>query len=65
MKPTLPLIGKDIDEAYMEMVKGLSVYPDACETQHDLKIVYTPIHGTGITIVPNVLGALVLIMFTW
>ncbi len=49
------LIGKEIDEKYMEMVKGLSVYPEVCVAQHDLKIVYTPIHGTGITIVPQVL----------
>ncbi len=37
------------------MVKGLSVYPDVIKKQHDLKIVYTPIHGTGITLVPQVL----------
>ena len=52
----ITLIGKDIDEAYMTMVKGLSVYPDICTAQHDLKIVYTPIHGSGITLVPQVLA---------
>jgi phosphoglucomutase len=36
-------------------VKGLSVYPDVIAAQKDLKIVYTPIHGTGITLVPQVL----------
>ena len=51
------IIGKDIDEAYLEMVKGLSVNPDACTRQHDLKIVYTPIHGTGIMLVPKALAA--------
>ncbi len=51
----ITLIGKDMDHAYMEMVKGLSVYPDVIAKQHDLKIVYTPIHGTGITLVPEVL----------
>ncbi len=51
------LIGKDIDEAYLKMVKGLSVNPDACIKQHDLKIVYTPIHGTGIMLVPKALAA--------
>ncbi|MDB5211344.1 MAG: phospho-sugar mutase, partial [Sediminibacterium sp.] len=51
----ITLLGKDMDNAYMEMVKGLSVYPDVIEKQHDLKIVYTPIHGTGITLVPEVL----------
>src|SRR4029079_3626308 len=51
----ITLIGKDIDEAYMNMVKGLSVYPDVCAAQSNLKIVYTPIHGSGITLVPEVL----------
>ena len=48
-------IGIDIDNAYMDMVKGLSVYPEVIEQQKDLKIVYTPIHGTGIKLVPDVL----------
>lgn len=51
----ITIIGKDIDEAYIKMVKSLSVYPDVIAKQHDLKIVYTPIHGTGITLVPKVL----------
>lgn len=51
----ITLIGKDMDNAYMNMVKELSVYPDVIAQQHDLKIVYTPIHGTGITLVPEVL----------
>jgi phosphoglucomutase len=51
----ITLIGKEVDEAYIEMVKGLSVYPDVIAKQHDLKIVYTPIHGTGIMLVPEVL----------
>lgn len=49
------LIGRDIDEAYWQMAKSLSVYPDIIARQHDLKIVYTPIHGTGITLVPELL----------
>jgi phosphoglucomutase len=52
----ITIIGKDIDDKYIEMVKGLSIYPDVCKAQHDLKIVYTPIHGTGIIIVPQVLA---------
>ncbi|MBZ4192354.1 phospho-sugar mutase [Niabella beijingensis] len=51
----ITIIGKEIDEQYIEMVKGLSVFPDVIEKQQDLKIVYTPIHGTGITLVPQVL----------
>ena len=38
------------------MVKGLSIYPGICKAQHDLKIVYTPIHGTGIMLVPAALN---------
>ena len=51
----ITIIGKDMDNAYMDMVKSLSVYPDVIASEHDLKIVYTPIHGTGITLVPEVL----------
>jgi len=51
----IAILGKDLDQAYLEMVKGLSVYPDVIAAQKDLKIVYTPIHGTGITLVPQVL----------
>jgi phosphoglucomutase len=51
----ITILGKDLDEAYLEMVKGLSVYPDVIAAQKDLKIVYTPIHGTGIMLVPQVL----------
>ena len=48
-------IGKETDEAYLQMVKELSVYPEVCVAQHDLKIVYTPIHGSGIMLVPDAL----------
>jgi phosphoglucomutase len=51
----ITLLGKEMDEAYINMVKGLSVYPEVIAKQHDLKIVYTPIHGTGITLVPETL----------
>lgn len=51
----ITIIGKEMDEKYMEMVKGLSVYPEIITKHKDLKIVYTPIHGTGITMVPQVL----------
>lgn len=51
----ITLIGKEMDEAYLEMVKGLSIYPEVIERQKDLKIVYTPIHGTGIELVPQIL----------
>jgi phosphoglucomutase len=53
----ISILGTDMDNAYINMVKGLSVYPDVIARQKDLKIVYTPIHGTGITLVPEVLKA--------
>lgn len=52
----ITLIGKEVDEAYLKMVKSLSVNPGACIKEHDLKIVYTPIHGTGIMLVPKALS---------
>lgn len=51
----ITLIGKEMDDAYLDMVKSLSVYPDVIAQQKDLRIVYTPIHGTGIMLVPEVL----------
>lgn len=51
----ITLVGKELDDAYLDMVKSLSVYPEVCEAQHSLKIVYTPIHGTGIMMVPPAL----------
>ena len=53
----ITLLDGKMDDAYIEMIKGLSVYPEVIAKQHDLKIVYTPIHGTGITIVPKTLAA--------
>lgn len=51
----ITMIGKEMDEAYIAMVRSLSVYPEVIEKQHNLRIVYTPIHGTGIKLVPEVL----------
>ncbi|MCO5240567.1 MAG: phospho-sugar mutase [Chitinophagaceae bacterium] len=51
----IQLIGRDVDDAYWNMAGNLSVYPDIIARQHDLKIVYTPIHGTGIMLVPELL----------
>ena len=51
----ISMIGAAMDEAYIGMVRNLSVYPEVIERQHNLRIVYTPIHGTGIKLVPEVL----------
>lgn len=51
----IELIGEDIDQKYLNKITALSVSPDAIERQKNLKIVYSPIHGTGITLVPRAL----------
>ncbi len=51
----ITMIGAAIDEAYIAMVRSLSVYPEVIERQHNLRIIYTPIHGSGIKLVPEVL----------
>jgi phosphoglucomutase len=48
-------IGKEMDDSYIEMVSNLVLSPDEISRQKNLKIVYTPLHGTGITLVPQVL----------
>jgi phosphoglucomutase len=48
-------IGKEIDDKYLDEIKKLSLSPDIIQKQKDLKIVFSPIHGTGITLVPEVL----------
>jgi phosphoglucomutase len=48
-------IGEEIDELYLDAITKLSVSPEAIKRQGDLKIVYSPIHGTGITLVPQAL----------
>jgi phosphoglucomutase len=49
------LIGEEIDQLYLDKITALSVSPEAITRQKDLKIVYSPIHGTGITLVPKAL----------
>ncbi len=53
----IQLMGEAMDQDYIKMLKSLSVYPEIITQQQDLKIVYTPIHGTGITLVPKVLAS--------
>ena len=50
------LIGEEIDQLYLDKITELSVSPEAITRQKDLKIVYSPIHGTGITLVPQALA---------
>ncbi|UIR55688.1 phospho-sugar mutase [Sphingobacterium sp. SRCM116780] len=50
-------VGEEIDNIYIQENKKLSIHPEAVQAQKDLKIVFSPIHGTGITIVPKLLEA--------
>ena len=54
-KEKITIIGKEVDEAYLQAVTALSLTPEAVKKHHDLKIVYTPIHGTGVKMVPTAL----------
>ncbi len=49
------IIGREVDDVYLARIKALTLNPEAIQRQHDLKIVYTPLHGTGITMVPKAL----------
>lgn len=51
----IKMIGEEVDEAYMEKILQNVLSPDSIRHQRDLKIVYSPIHGTGITLVPGIL----------
>ncbi|MBY0348312.1 MAG: phospho-sugar mutase [Hydrotalea flava] len=53
----ITIIGAEMDQQYLKMVKSLSVYPEVIQQQKDIKIVYTPIHGSGIKLVPAALSA--------
>lgn len=49
------LLGKEMDDAYLDAIASLIIRPEAVKRQEDLKIVYSPIHGTGVTLVPPAL----------
>ncbi|MGB3180959.1 MAG: phospho-sugar mutase [Cyclobacteriaceae bacterium] len=49
-------IGKEVDEKYLDAVASLRLSPESVKRQKDLKIVFSPIHGTGITLVPEILS---------
>ncbi len=51
----IEIIGEKVDNAYLAELKKLSLSPDSVARVHDMKIVFSPIHGTGITLVPKVL----------
>lgn len=54
-KDLIEIIGSDLDKAFIKEVESFVLAPESIANQHDLKIVYTPIHGTGIKIIPDTL----------
>ena len=52
-KELIEIIGEEIDKVYLEKIKSLSIDPDVIQRQKDLKIVYTPLHGTGMMLIPR------------
>ena len=55
-KQLIQVIGEDIDEPYLRKIRTISIDPDVIKRQHDLKIVYTPLHGAGRVIIPRSLA---------
>jgi len=51
----IEIIGEEIDKAYIEAIKGITLSPASIKRNSDLKIVYTPIHGTGVKLIPRAL----------
>ncbi len=49
----IQIVGRDVDEVFLSEIKKLSLSPDLIAKYHDLKIVYTPIHGTGVKLIPE------------
>ena len=55
-KKLIQIIGEDIDKPYLDQVKTISIDPEVIKHQHDLKIVYTPLHGAGRVMIPRSLA---------
>ena len=54
-KELIQIIGEDVDSVYLEEISKLTLSPESIKRNKDMKIVYTPIHGTGITVIPRAL----------
>ena len=52
-KSKIEIIGEEMDKAFLADIKALSLDPEVIKRHHDLKIVYTPIHGTGVKMIPD------------
>ena len=56
-KGLIQIIGEDVDKVYLGQVKTISIDPQVIKNQHDLKIVYTPLHGAGRVMIPRALAS--------
>ena len=54
----ITIIGEDVDKVYLDRVEKNALNPELIKKHHDVKIVYTPLHGTGITLIPRMLKQL-------
>ena len=54
-KELIEIIGEEVDKVYLEMVKTVCIDPEVIKRQHDLSIVYTPLHGAGRVMIPKAL----------
>lgn len=54
-KDLIQIIGEDVDKIYLDMVHAISIDPEVIKRQKDLSIVYTPLHGTGMMLIPRAL----------
>lgn len=52
----IQIVGEDIDEPYLRQIRTISIDPEVIRRQHDLKIVYTPLHGAGRVMIPRSLA---------
>lgn len=52
-KELIEIIGEEIDKIYLDLIHGLSIDPEVIQRHKDLKIVYTPLHGTGMMLIPR------------
>ncbi len=52
-KDLIQIIGEDVDKVYLDLIHGISIDPEVIKRQKDLKIVYTPLHGTGMMLIPR------------
>lgn len=52
-KDLIEIIGEEIDKIYLDLIHGISIDPEVIKRQKDLKIVYTPLHGTGMMLIPR------------